>query len=79
MTAFKARSPLFKSGDRVVVVVPGTYRDWQGVVVEVILPTAGDVYRYLVSFADGANVSFFGFELAGNPVTQENRDLRDTG
>jgi hypothetical protein len=48
-------------------------------VVKVILPTAGDVYRYLVRFAEGANVSFFGFELAGNPFTQENRDLRDTG
>jgi hypothetical protein len=32
-------------------------------VMEVIAPRAGDVYRYRVRFTDGTTATFFGFEL----------------
>lgn len=57
------RSPRFKSGDSVVVSGLGMHRDRLGVVVEIIDPGSGMVYRYRVRFADGAIVNFFGFEL----------------
>jgi len=47
-----------------VVTVPGVYRDRQAIVIEVIIPSAGDVYRYRVLFTDGVQEAFFGFELA---------------
>ena len=58
-----SRSPKFKLGDHVVVVVPGVHRDRRGLIAE-ILQHAGDfVYRYRVRFAEGASELFFGFEL----------------
>jgi hypothetical protein len=35
----------------------------RGVVVEVIQPRAGDVYRYRLRFPDGTTAPFFRFEL----------------
>ena len=63
MRAFQPRKPRFNLGNRVVVTVPGIYRDRHSVVVEVIQPRSGDVYRYRVRFADGTDATFFGFEL----------------
>jgi len=34
---------------------------------EVIKPSAGDVYHYRVRFADGGMSTFFGFELGFGP------------
>jgi len=63
MRAFQPRKPRFNLGGRVVVTVPGMYRDRLAVIVEVIQPRTGDVYRYRVRFADGTDATFFGFEL----------------
>jgi len=65
--AFHPRRPRFKQGHRVVVTLPGVYHDRQGIVIEVVKPSAGSVYRYRVRFADGAEETFFGFELGGDP------------
>jgi hypothetical protein len=51
--AIPTRNPRFKLGHRVVIIVSGTYRDRQAIVIEVIAPIAGDVYPYRVLFADG--------------------------
>jgi hypothetical protein len=61
--AFQPRKPRFKLGDHVLATVPTVYRDRQGIVLEVITPTAGDVYRYRVLFEDGGRETLFGFEL----------------
>ena len=63
MKAFRPRKPRFNLGNRVIVTVPGVHRDRNGVVVEVIQPSSGDVYRYRVRFTDGTDTTFFGFEL----------------
>jgi hypothetical protein len=63
MKAFQPRKPRFNLGNPVVVTVPGPHRDRYGVVVEVIHPRSGDVYRYRVRFADGTDATFFSFEL----------------
>jgi hypothetical protein len=63
MRAFQPRKPRFNLGNRVVVTVPGIHRDRHAVVVEVIQPRSGDVYRYRVRFADGTDATLFGFEL----------------
>jgi hypothetical protein len=65
--AFQPRKPLFNLGDRVIVTVTGVHRDRNGIVVEVITPRAGDVYRYRVRFTDGTTGTFFGFELESRP------------
>jgi hypothetical protein len=57
-------------GDGVVVTVAGIHRHQQGVVVEVIQPRAGDVYRYRVRFPDGTTATFFGFELNDQKTRQ---------
>ena len=62
-TVFKPRQRRFKLGDPVVIIVPGVHRERHGMVMEVIAPRAGDVYRYRVRFTDGTTATFFGFEL----------------
>ena len=47
-----------------MAIAPGMYRNRKAIVMEIISPSAGDVYRYRVLFADGASETFFGFELA---------------
>jgi hypothetical protein len=64
-------------GDGVLVTVPGMYRERPGMVVEVIQPRSGDVYRYRVRFTDGTTASFFGFELEINPDSLDNARIRD--
>jgi hypothetical protein len=65
MTDDLHRLPQFKVGDYVVITGPGHYRNNEGVVTEVINPTAGDhVYRYRVLFPDRRSATFFGFELS---------------
>jgi len=62
--AFQPRKPRFNLGDPVIVTVPGLHRDRHGIVMEIIVPGAGVVYRYRVRFTDGSAATFFGFELA---------------
>jgi hypothetical protein len=62
-TVFKPREPHLKLGDQVEIIVPGVHRDRRGMVMEVIAPHVGNVYRYRVRFTDGTTATFFGFEL----------------
>jgi hypothetical protein len=62
-TPFQPRKPRFQLRDHVLVTVAGIHRNRPAVVVEVIQPRAGDVYRYKVRFPDGTTATFFGFEL----------------
>jgi hypothetical protein len=50
-------------GDRIVVTVTGTHRNRQGLVIEVIAPRSGDIYRYRARFRNSTTATFFGFEL----------------
>jgi hypothetical protein len=65
-TPFEPRKPRLELGDHVVVTVAGVHRQREGVVMEVIQPRVGDVYRYKVRFPDGTTATFFGFELSNS-------------
>ena len=50
-------------GDPIVVTVTGTHLNRQGLVIEVIRPRSGDIYRYRARFKNRTTATFFGFEL----------------
>jgi hypothetical protein len=71
MTSLISKKPLFSVGDWVRVVSPGLHRGKEGVVMEVVSPSAGDhVYRYHVRFSDALSILFFGFELQDRSSAQ---------
>ena len=64
MTLSAPGGPRFKIGDHIKVVGPGMHLGKNGVVAEIVVPSAGDfVYRYGVRFSDETSARFFGFEL----------------
>jgi hypothetical protein len=64
--------PRFKLGDQIVVNVTGTHRNRQGLVVEVIAPRSGDIYRYRARFTNRTTAIFFGFELTAKESSSIN-------
>ena len=59
-----AKAPRFEVGNRVLAVAPtNPHRGKQGVIIEVIEPAGGTIYRYVVRFSDGMTETLFGFEL----------------
>jgi hypothetical protein len=60
---FQPPQPRFKLGDHIVVSAMGMHRNRQGLVIEVIAPRSGDIYRYRARFKDRTTATFLGFEL----------------
>jgi hypothetical protein len=66
----EARKPRFQIGDPVRIVWPQEMQAAEhksGEVTEILRTPADTVYRYRVTFPDGATKTFFGFELEPEP------------
>jgi hypothetical protein len=69
---FQPPKPRFQPGDHIVVSVMGMHRNRQGLVIEVIAPRSGDIYRYRARFKDRTTATFLGFELTPKESSSAN-------